>query len=128
MMKSFVHGKLGDVLAAVPQAHALRLCFDVLRSMILEQQAQVGTPTETACSSALSLANPVLDFPLHTDELEKSVAEGTKNAEQLRDLKQKFGVTRSVVVPASGHLFVSPIFSDAVIYHVCCLIIIFLSR
>jgi tRNA G26 N,N-dimethylase Trm1 len=99
MMKSFVHGKLGDVLAAVPQAHALRLCFDVLRSMILEQQAQVGTPAETtaSCSSVVSLANPVFDLPLHTDELEKSVAEGTKNAEQLRDLKQKFGVTRSVV-------------------------------
>lgn len=42
LMNAYVHGKLGDPLAAVPEARALRYCFDILRSMILEQRNHVG--------------------------------------------------------------------------------------
>lgn len=49
--------------------------------------------TIVSCHANLLLTLCTLAIP---DELEKSVAEGAKNAEQLRDLKQKFGVTRLV--------------------------------
>jgi hypothetical protein len=41
-MKSYVHGKLRDPLAAAAEPAALRLCFDVLRTMVLEHRTHLG--------------------------------------------------------------------------------------
>eukprot|EP00730_Choanoeca_flexa_P002951 TRINITY_DN11240_c0_g1_i1.p1 TRINITY_DN11240_c0_g1~~TRINITY_DN11240_c0_g1_i1.p1 ORF type:complete len:887 (+),score=161.57 TRINITY_DN11240_c0_g1_i1:54-2714(+) len=91
-MKAYVHGKLGDPLSAIPEPPAIRVCFEVLRSMVLQQRSQL-------------------------DELEAAVADGIKSQAQLQELKQKFGVTRarmrnlesSVVHPSGYGAKTSPI-------------------
>ncbi|EGD77619.1 hypothetical protein PTSG_08714 [Salpingoeca rosetta] len=70
LMKQYVNGKLRDPLAAVPQARALRYCFEVLRSIVLQQRQDL-------------------------EQLQQDVEDGMKSKEQLRNLKQKFGVARA---------------------------------
>lgn len=48
-MKAYIHGKLGDPLSAVPEPTAIRVCFDILRSMVLQQRNQLGEVYYLSC-------------------------------------------------------------------------------
>ena len=49
VVKMYVGGKLKDPLASVPSAHALRYCFEIMRDIILDNQAHIGEKDVCVC-------------------------------------------------------------------------------
>lgn len=73
------------------------MAFDFLRNIIVNHRQQMG---ELPCPCLCVPSDPLLPQPLYSalliDELQETVQQGEMDAERLRELQAKFGVTRSV--------------------------------
>jgi hypothetical protein len=88
MVKKFISGKVADLLQAMPDAASIRICFDVLKGVVIRDREEMGL-------EFVHLSNLISPcFVICADELQAAVQAGEINTERLRELQAKFGVTR----------------------------------